>query len=145
MQLVPQPRDLLIEVGDLIEQQRPQLTNGVRQPGVGVFNRLGQPSDMRRSARRVDRLRALANQQVARAEQHDQQALLGSDEMIAGEADALVRCPSSSRRRSCAQVAFRGRASGVGAERFRTPARRFSRTLKLSPVIVTTGTQPKTS
>ena len=48
------------------------------------------------------------------------------------------RCPSLSRCRSRAHVAFRGGLSVVGAESFRTPARRFSRNLKLSPVIVKT-------
>ena len=50
-QFVLQPRDLLVEVGDLIEQQRPQLADRVRQPRVGVFDRLCQPPDISRSLR----------------------------------------------------------------------------------------------
>ena len=67
-------RDLLVELGELNEQQRAQLPNRARQPRIGIFNRLRQPFHMGRplrrndaelrevSPQRVDRLRALANQ-----------------------------------------------------------------------------------
>ena len=77
-----QLRDLLVEVTDLNEQQRAQLPNRARKWRIGIFNRLRQPLHVRRTLRRedaelgevspqrVDRLRALVNQQTARAEQH---------------------------------------------------------------------------
>ena len=83
-----QPCDLLVELGDLNDQQCAQLPNRARQPRLGIFNRLRQPFHVRRplrrddaelrevSPQRVDRLRALANQQIARAEQHALRLLL---------------------------------------------------------------------
>ena len=74
--------DLRIEVLDPIEQKGAQLTDRSRQPRTWILEGRCQPIDMSRSLRRdnaklrqvapqrVDRLRALAHQKIARVEQH---------------------------------------------------------------------------
>ena len=54
MEVPLQLRDLLVEIGDLNEQQRAQLPNRVRQSRIGMFNRLRQPLHMRQPPRSDD-------------------------------------------------------------------------------------------